>query len=94
MTLVCMVTMSGVKAQDESIEEEAIKTIPFQLTFITPLGTNGIQSGKVANNASINMLAVYLFSASISKMAQTTPSKSGRVTILMPITSVSDVLID
>ncbi|MES2837683.1 MAG: hypothetical protein V4667_09180 [Bacteroidota bacterium] len=29
---------------------------PFQLTFFPPLGTNGIQSTKVINNASINLL--------------------------------------
>lgn len=29
---------------------------PFQLTFFTPLGTNGIQSPKVINNVSINLI--------------------------------------
>jgi hypothetical protein len=33
------------------------KVIPFQLTFISPLGTNGIYSGRVVNHASINILA-------------------------------------
>jgi len=42
-------------AQD-SVKTE-VKIIPFQLTLISPMGTNGLTSGKVANNASINILA-------------------------------------
>ncbi|MFH2141457.1 MAG: hypothetical protein ABIJ97_03475 [Bacteroidota bacterium] len=32
---------------------------PVQISFISPLGTNGMESGKVANNFSLNMIAGY-----------------------------------
>lgn len=39
------------------IDTEARKA--FQFSFITPLGTNGINSSKVANNYSVNLLGGY-----------------------------------
>ena len=55
--LLAMVT-TNLFAQDTTISTPAeVKVIPFQLTLISPLGTNGLNSSKVANNASINMLA-------------------------------------
>lgn len=39
--------------------EEGNRIRPFQLTFITPMGTNGIESGKYTNIISFNMFAGY-----------------------------------
>lgn len=52
-----MVTINLFAQQAEITVPEEVKVIPFQLTLISPLGTNGLNSSKVANNASINMLA-------------------------------------
>ncbi|MBD0255191.1 MAG: hypothetical protein ICV83_05685 [Cytophagales bacterium] len=35
------------------------KTRPFQISFVTPLGTNGLESGRIVNHASFNLLAGY-----------------------------------
>jgi hypothetical protein len=48
---------SGLLAQNtDSLE---LKTRPFQLTLITPLGTNGMEAGKIKNLFSINIIAGY-----------------------------------
>ncbi len=41
-----------INAQTENKEEER----PFQLTFVTPIGTNGIESHKKVNKMSLNIL--------------------------------------
>lgn len=46
------------KAQKED-ETKEIKTRPFQLTFITPLGTNGLESWNTTNKVSINLYGGY-----------------------------------
>ena len=43
-----------IKAQDKKLPT---KTMPAQLTFLFPVGTNGLNSHLVANNFSVNMLA-------------------------------------
>jgi len=43
-------------AQESSKE---IKTRPFQITFVTPLGTNGLDAWNITNNFSINLYAGY-----------------------------------
>ena len=48
------ITYSKVTAQDGKLPT---KTMPAQLTFLFPLGTNGLNSHHIANNFSINMLA-------------------------------------
>lgn len=45
------------KAQKDSVE--TLLKRPFQLTFVSPVGTNGLESGKYQNNISLNMLAGY-----------------------------------
>lgn len=63
--MVFMLATLPLWAQDEvetSLEtadttEASVKVIPFQLTLVSPLGTNGLSSGKVANNVSINIFA-------------------------------------
>ncbi len=42
-------------AQTEETKEE--KERPFQLTLVTPLGTNGMEAHKIVNNVSINLFA-------------------------------------
>jgi len=44
-------------SQDEIADSEPMSVMPAQLTFISPLGTNGMQSGRTINIVSINMLA-------------------------------------
>jgi len=46
-----------VKAQEKVATESVSRT--FQFTFITPLGTNGVESGNITNNLSLNLLAGY-----------------------------------
>jgi len=45
-------------AQSDSIKNDTMYR-PMQVTFITPMGTNGIDSWKVKNRLSINILAGY-----------------------------------
>ncbi|HEX8531983.1 MAG TPA: hypothetical protein VF646_18240, partial [Cytophagales bacterium] len=35
------------------------ETRPIQISFVTPLGTNGLESGRIVNHASFNLLAGY-----------------------------------
>ena len=54
----CILFSGFAIAQEEEQENtELQKTMPIQITFISPMGTNGIYSGQVANNVSINILA-------------------------------------
>ena len=39
--------------------KDELKERPFQITFITPMGTNGIESGKFTNKFSLNLFAGY-----------------------------------
>jgi len=47
-------TIDTAQAQEDSVNQ---KVIPFQITLISPLGTNGLNSGNVINNISINLIA-------------------------------------
>ena len=53
-TLIISISL-GLQAQ--SAEKKALKTRPFQLSFLYPLGTNGVQSARYSNVVSINLLA-------------------------------------
>jgi hypothetical protein len=48
--------LSGQVATSDSLPYE---TRPFQISFVTPLGTNGLESGRIVNHASFNLLAGY-----------------------------------
>jgi len=48
---------SGVFAQ--TTDSLKLKTYPFQLTFVSPLGTNGMEAGNIKNQVSINIIAGY-----------------------------------
>jgi hypothetical protein len=43
----------------ESDSSPAMLHRPFQISFVTPMGTNGMESGKYTNNFSFNILAGY-----------------------------------
>lgn len=45
----------AVIAQDQNVSENRA----FQISFITPLGTNGLDSWKISNNVSVNIFAGY-----------------------------------
>jgi len=44
---------------EEFVQEESNIVRPFQISFITPMGTNGMQSAEVTNIFSINIFAGY-----------------------------------
>ncbi|HAN19013.1 MAG: hypothetical protein A2X13_11540 [Bacteroidetes bacterium GWC2_33_15] len=46
----------GVKAQEE---KKKLEVRPFQITFVTPLGTNGLEAWNITNKFSINLYAGY-----------------------------------
>jgi hypothetical protein len=47
---------SGLVATSDSLPYQ---TRPFQVSFVTPLGTNGLESGRIVNHVSFNLLAGY-----------------------------------
>lgn len=49
---------SSLRSQNDSINKmrEKEKERPFQFTFVTPVGTNGIECFKITNRVSLNML--------------------------------------
>ena len=49
---VLMVTYSGAQEKDEDVRKRS----PFQVTFVTPIGTNGVSSPEILNEFSFNML--------------------------------------
>jgi len=61
--VLAMIISSSLFAQDTTMVEAKVdadkKIRPFQLTFITPMGTNGIEAGKFTNIISFNMFAGY-----------------------------------
>ncbi len=46
-------------SNDSTSEAKARAVLPYQITFITPLGTNGIQSHQSTNYMSFNLVAGY-----------------------------------
>lgn len=57
-TGILLISSVSLCAQQQS-DPDATKTRAFQLSFITPLGTNGLNSWDVTNNFSINILTGY-----------------------------------
>ncbi len=57
--LLIMFYLMGVYIFAQEKTENAEKSIPFQISLIYPLGTNGTESGKISNNFSLNMIAGY-----------------------------------
>jgi hypothetical protein len=43
----------------QSNDSIQLKNRPFQITFISPMGTNGMEAGKINNNFSLNIFAGY-----------------------------------
>lgn len=57
MTIIALLSLGlGAQAQNETQET---KTRAFQMTFVTPLGTNGLDAWNITNNFSINLYAGY-----------------------------------
>jgi len=59
IALVLLMTTLGLNAQAQEEKSEEIKTRPFQMTFVTPLGTNGLDAWNITNKVSINLYAGY-----------------------------------
>ena len=53
--LITVIMAQCLQAQDTT----AMKSTTFQVSFVTPLGTNGIHSGMITNEISLNLLAGY-----------------------------------
>jgi len=59
IALVCTVVFSNVRLFAQNEENSELRTRPVQFTFVTPVGSNGIDAGKFINIFSLNMLAGY-----------------------------------
>lgn len=58
--LVALVAMLGATA---TYAEDAAEQRPFQLSLVSPLGTNGTRSGQVANKVSINIIGGHSYAS-------------------------------
>ena len=57
ITIILLLTLGlGATAQEEILET---KIQPFQITFVSPLGTNGLNASNITNKVSINIFAGY-----------------------------------
>lgn len=56
-----IIGLSSTFAKEGIVTEDSTKLIhrPGQITFFPPMGTNGLEAGRVVNNISINMFAGY-----------------------------------
>jgi len=59
ITLVCTILLSHVCLFAQNVENSELKNRPFQLTFVSPLGTNGLETAKINNKLSLNLFAGY-----------------------------------
>ena len=46
-------------ATAQEVQDPQVKERPVQISFVYPIGTNGLESGQYINNASFNLLAGY-----------------------------------
>ena len=58
VTVLIAILSLNISAQKEVKDSNTIVR-PVQISFVTPLGTNGMESWKVINNFSLNMFAGY-----------------------------------
>ena len=58
MTIILILSF-GLFANAQENESQESTTRPFQLSFISPLGTNGLECWNITNNFSINLFAGY-----------------------------------
>ena len=49
IALVCTVVFSNVRLFAQNEENSELRTRPVQFTFVTPVGSNGIDAGKLAS---------------------------------------------
>ncbi len=54
--LLCLIFFLSAYNTVEASEKDSLRRIPIQLTFVSPLGTNGSGSGDCINNVSVNIL--------------------------------------
>lgn len=59
LKLVVLIAVLIIALTSKSQENQRMDTMPFQLGFITPMGTNGMQSWNTVNNVSLNIFAGY-----------------------------------
>ncbi len=57
-TVIILLILTAAKA-DVELKDDTTIVRPFQISFVTPMGTNGLESGKVTNRISVNLLAGY-----------------------------------
>ena len=68
-SLFCAVSIIVTAQTNETNKANEFKERPFQLSFITPLGTNGIDSHLIANKVSLNILGGYSYGNSYFELA-------------------------
>lgn len=52
-----IITMSAFSQDTLSEKEDTMKTMPFQISFVPPMSTNGLDNHKMINRVSVNILA-------------------------------------
>lgn len=57
VSFICLVITIGSFGQ----QNDSVKEVPFQITFVPPMGTNGIYAGKMINRISVNIIAGYAY---------------------------------
>lgn len=57
ITLITLVLSASLNSQTDSIQKNNDKERAFQLTFVSPIGTNGLDCYKYTNHFSLNILA-------------------------------------
>ena len=57
--LICTYLMSQTQVFSQNPDSLTSQNRLFQATFISPMGTNGMESGKISNNVSLNIFAGY-----------------------------------
>jgi hypothetical protein len=61
ITLLICLYAAVVIAQTDTEKTEPVRVRPFQMSLLTPIGTNGIESHLIANKVSINILGGYSY---------------------------------
>ncbi len=59
----------GFSATAQEIQEPEVKVRPVQISFIYPIGTNGLEAGDYINNASLSLLGGYAYGVRGAELA-------------------------
>lgn len=59
LNLLVLILLTTVLAKANDPEKDTLKQRPFQMSLIAPMGTNGLESGLIINQTSLNIIAGY-----------------------------------